>query len=271
MPAKAEISRRHFLEMCAGIFVGSHIGYEPSPEKIYFYTHFRKGAPQIVHSFPHFESSSVDVGENVRTDYVPFTEKVSGDWLKWTNRPLKIKQGIGITTDEWIHVELPDTSYGFVWSGFTYAIDHSKPMPDAKKYQVLNCLGKIHGAKAYNNDGSGESVVNDQVLKEFSLLSGYDIWLGYPDDGESADWNVQDGFAWPHDIKRTFYLKADNEKKEKVEVWGYQSQTDPTYVFILPFKNTKEFARNDGKYMGPHPCGGFAVAASEVQRLIPEN
>lgn len=269
MAAQAEISRRRFLIMSAGLIVGSQIGNEPSPEKIYFYSKFRKGAPQTVHSLPHFKSPSVDVGTNVRPDYVPYTEKVSGDWLKWTNRPLKVKQGIGITTDEWIHVELPDTSYGFVWSGFTYAIEYSKPMPDAKKYQVLNCLGKIHNAKAYNDDGSGEAPLDSQVLKKISLLSGYDIWLGYPDDGENPDWNVQDGFAWPHDIKRSFYIKADNERNEKVEVWGYQSKVEPEFIFILPFKNTKEFARSDGKYMGPHPCGGFAVLASDME--LPEN
>ncbi len=255
----AELSRRDFLKLGLGSLAAiglSPVPREPTPEKRYFYTNFRKDAPRDIYA-------SVHSGEPLKTDTLPkdnflvYTGKVEGDWKKWTNRPLKKKQGVGITTDEWLVLDLPNSQTGYVWSGFTYAIEYSKPMPDAKKYTVLACMGGIHTPMVYKEGEDRGNVVDTNTLKRLYDMKGYDIWLGYPDDGEPAEWDVQDGFAWPPDHKRAFVIKGikPGTQDQPVEVWGYESVKDPTYTYIFPFTNTKTFARGDGKYWGIHPCG----------------
>lgn len=137
---------------------------------------------------------------------------------------------------------------------------------------VLSCMGgRISDVNLVGwNDMAltyGTFPVDDAAVNGFYNLIGEDIWLGYPEDGEEYV-HGQHGFDVPEDNQRLFKLLGIGDQGQNVEVWVHTSNTTPDTLYFFPFRTTELFARSDGSNYGMHPCGAYAVAATDVNPIV---
>ncbi|HEY4760042.1 MAG TPA: hypothetical protein VIH42_05620 [Thermoguttaceae bacterium] len=118
--------------------------------------------------------------------------------------------------------------------------------------QALSCLLNPPAPFMTEWGHSSGKWLADEPWVELQTLSGRDLWLGY----ENGGWETTGDEYGRYKLTGNDY-----------EVWLFYSPTRQEYD-LLPFANTTLFADAKNNHYGLHPCGGWAVEESIVDRII---
>ena len=173
----------------------------------------------------------------------------------------------GISTNSWREVFYPQTCQsGFIWSGliqeavledYDSLIFQSCPYyfaPDNISFLAFN--GRLVGTPAAD------------VMAELQNWTGKSLWRDYDDPNPLGVPSDIDRIGYLHMVLSRNEIPGQILENDLTGIWFYASPSNPTEIYVLPFRSFTTFTDANGEHDGAHLCGDHAIPRERYDEFV---